>query len=1496
MYDWESLFISEVLNRGRNLYINGKVVDFKKTEKGYSGAVLTRERTDVSARKLPSGVWRMSCKCPASRAGRTCEHMAALMHAVEASEEAEKDKENQRMREADLFEKWKKMDEEIRRQELKKEEDERREKRLKAEKKAAAVKKTAASESENSGMKERKKTVAVKKTAAVQKSAASESKKSDAEEKKRAAAEKKRQEAEAERLRLEAEKKQAEEQKRLEEERAAKKLAREQRKAEQARKKEEQKKRAEEAARLEYEKRAAEEARREKIRQEKAEEARRRAEKRQKEQMEQEERRRLEEQRRKQEEKERMAAQKKRAAEERKRIAEEKRKREEERRLMEERQRQEQERQRAEILRRQEEEKRKNDYTILGGTWEGEEEPQESVKAEEASKKLMDYRYFSGNRIRQSVKIPKNITVEGEKLYRQGNIVLKNLISGFDGRNSARKGQLEAAGKEGNREFPITIVFDRNEVVGFQCGCKNCRADYFSAYNYSSTKCPYKAGALKLLEDLLEQNNIGDSTDFGGQRLLAAFEKKRANMIMAGVEAKAESLRLVPRLTRKNGELSLSFKVGENKLFVIKKLDVFCENVRNSATDTYGTSTEINHDLSNFTEESKPWIRFINRIVREESEFQQRLNESRYYYGREKSSVGGSLELFGWRLDELYESLGKEPVDFEDKDNYEKKKGVLTCASRNPKLSIRISENRIADSKDFHGIKVEGRFPELYYGTDAAYYISENHLNRVAPEFLEKAEPLANMAEGDRFAFCVGRNRISEFYTKVLPQLENIAEITETQPEKFHSYVLPEARFVFYLDAEEDDAVCRIFAIYGGKEYSVLEGVKNARKGSPEPFRDNSREEEVLYHANTWFPEIFWEEDVLRCGGDESVIYQLMKQGTEKLMELGEVRCTKRFLGYHTVNRVRVSVGVSLSSGLLELNVSTEDVPAAELLDILKSYRRKQKYYRLKDGAFVDLEEPSLEMLAELTQAMNLKDKELLKGRMKLPMYRTLYLDKLLEENESVYSSRDSRFREVVKGFKTVKDADFEEPASLSKLMRKYQKDGYKWLRTLETWQFGGILADDMGLGKTLQVIAVMLAAKEEGKNGTSLVVTPASLVFNWGAEFEKFAPELKVSLITGSQEERQKKIDDYQEADVLVTSYDLLKRDIALYEDKEFSYEIIDEAQYIKNHTTAAAKAVKVIQSKIRFALTGTPIENRLSELWSIFDYLMPGFLYGYDVFKKEIETPIVKSNDEKAMQRLQKMTGPFILRRLKEDVLKDLPEKLEEYRYVRLGDTQQKVYDGQVVHMKEQLARQNSEDFNKNRLQILAELTRLRQICCDPSLCFENYKGETAKLEACLQLIQSAMDGGHRILVFSQFTSMLEILQKALEELEISYFTITGSTSKEKRLELVKNFNEGTVPVFLISLKAGGVGLNLTGADVVIHYDPWWNLAAQNQATDRAHRIGQTKKVTVYKLIAKHTIEEKIQKLQEAKKNLADQVISNEGASLGSMSRDELLELLEV
>ena len=1463
---WKDKFEKNTLERGKTSYLNQRVVDVKEIKGGYKAAVLGRQRFEVTVKTDGDTLGRMNCICPVARGGGRCEHMAAVLYAIETKRKAEKEN----VTEAALLEQWRQLDEmarqeaeRVKKEKIRKKKEQEENKRLSREKAEEEARRKEKQKAEEARRKEEQK----------------------------AAEEARRKEAE----------KAAAEEARLEKEREERRLARQKRKEEKAQQKEEQKRKAEEARRKEAERIRAEEARRQEIREQKAADAKRRAEKRQKEQ---EEAKRIAEEKRREEEARQKAEEKRR--EEARQKAKERRKEEEAMRRAEEKRREEKaikekERIEAEQIRKterlQEFEQRKSEFTLLGNPWEEEDsEVQEVQISSEGIQKLEQYSYFDGSQIRSSMDIAKRTFTEGQKLIGQGKLRLKQVVSGYEQYSREIMGQIDAIGNTEREEFSVRILFSQTEVTHAECRCPKCRRDYYAWYT-KKTSCAYKAGTLQLLEDYLSTHNIGDATDEGGNILLNSYKKKRANMVIADAAAKEESLNLVPRLAKKGGKLTVSFKVGEKKMFVVKKLDEFCENVRTSATDTYGTSTQINHSLSNFTEQGKGWIRFINRIVREEEEFLQRLMESRSYYSYKKSGVGSELNLFGWRLDEFYMQLGKETVEYENKDGWEKKKEAISCAKHNPKVAMRISGE---DSKDgvFHGIKVEGNLPDLYMGTDTAYYIGNGHINQVEKDFLEKIEPLSELADRDKFSFHVGRNSMSEFYYRILPQLQDVIDIKETEPERFRSYLPPEVHFVFYLDAEEQDITCRAFACYGSEEFSMLDVFRqNASGNELEPFRDASSEEETLFHVMQLFPEVDWKKEELNCGAKEDLIYEVMEHGTDRLMELGEVRCTKRFLGFHAVRSVKVSVGVSVSSGLLELDITTEDVPRDELLDILNGYRAKKKYYRLKDGSFVNLEDSTLEMLAELMEAAHVKPKEFVKGKMHLPMYRTLYLDKMLEENESVYSNRDSHFREVVKGFKTVKDADFEEPKSLSKIMRKYQKNGYKWLRTLETWQFGGILADDMGLGKTLQIIAVLLAAKQEGTEGTSLIVAPASLLFNWGEEFERFAPELDISLITGSQEERRRKIENYRDADVLVTSYDLLKRDIVHYEDKEFTYEIIDEAQYIKNHTTAAAKAVKIIKSRFRYALTGTPIENRLSELWSIFDYLMPGFLYGYDVFKKEMESPIVKGNDETAMKRLQKMVSPFILRRLKEDVLKDLPEKLEECRYVRFGESQQKLYDAQVLHMREEIARQNPEEFNKNKMRILAELMRLRQICCDPSLCFENYRGEAAKLEACLQLMQSAIDGGHRMLVLSQFTSMLEILQQKLDTEGISYYTITGSTPKKRRLELVKEFNEGDVKVFLISLKAGGVGLNLTGADVVIHYDPWWNQAVQNQATDRAHRIGQTKKVAVYKLIAKHTIEEKIQKLQETKKNLADQIVGGEAAGqLGSLSREEIMELLEV
>ncbi len=349
------------------------------------------------------------------------------------------------------------------------------------------------------------------------------------------------------------------------------------------------------------------------------------------------------------------------------------------------------------------------------------------------------------------------------------------------------------------------------------------------------------------------------------------------------------------------------------------------------------------------------------------------------------------------------------------------------------------------------------------------------------------------------------------------------------------------------------------------------------------------------------------------------------------------------------------------------------------------------------------------------------------------------------------------------------------------------------------------------------------------------------------------------------------------------------------LYENHWFHYEILDEAQYIKNHNTKAARGAKAVRAGFKAALTGTPVENRLSELWSIFDYLMPGFLHSYSRFREETEIPVVINQEEEAGGRLRNMIRPFVLRRLKKDVLRDLPDKMEEAVFARMEGEQNKLYAAHVQRMKRMLDDQTEAEFAAQKIQILAELTRLRQLCCDPSLIYENYKGESAKLLMCMDLIQNAMDGGHRILVFSQFTSMLARIQEQLQKEGISYLSLTGAVSKERRVEMVNQFQEGNIPVFCISLKAGGTGLNLTAADIVIHYDPWWNVAVQNQATDRAHRIGQKNPVTVYKLIAQGTIEENILRLQEKKSELAEQLLGKEGFEGVKFTREEMIRLLE-
>lgn len=1131
-------------------------------------------------------------------------------------------------------------------------------------------------------------------------------------------------------------------------------------------------------------------------------------------------------------------------------------------------------------------------YTVLGTS--PYDEARENELADKKIAALENYRFFDAQSIQNSKTFTKKVCTEAQKLIKDGKIRYSRLQYPLYGETGGDiYGRMYFTGnKDGAAAFSLIYVFNKSKVVEMRCGCPDCAADYYYYYSYDNhiKKCPYAAAGLQLLAEYLRTHNLGDRTDRMAYGILNGYEKKKYYALGSEVAQQGE-LQLRPRiLSGAEEQLQIGFKIGTSKLYVVKDMRELLRNLENGADMKFGTKTVLNLNRDNFDEKSTKWLEFFYALMDSEKEMMARLEEVAYYYEESRRKKMFML-LNGSRLDRFFETAGNDTVEYEDK--LWGRKGTLQCRTKDPHIVLQIKPEKTEGRRELSGIRVKAQLPQIYQGREHVYYTQDGGLFRMSTEFMDVMKPFFSNISFGTADFVVGRNHLRDFYANVLAEVRDYVDVVEEQPEEIDQYLVPDAEIVFYLDAQARDAFCRVQARYGSKEYPVYHGgyIETEREG----FRSAAAEEAALHLAKKWFPLTDPVREAFCCGKDEERIYALVHEGVQELLEFGEVRCTDSFRNLNVVRRVKMSVGVSVESGLMNLEVDTSDISPQELLDILKSYRQKKKYHILKSGEYVDMDDDALAMLNDMMLSMNIPVREFVKGKMHMPLYRALYLDKLLEENEDVYSNRDRNFKSLIKNFKTVTDADFEEPKELSAIMRKYQINGYKWLRTLESYGFGGILADDMGLGKTLQAIAVLLAARQEDAGKTALIITPASLVYNWGCELERFAPQLKTALVTGTQKERCRILEESAQYDVLVTSYDLLKRDIEYYDGKTFYYEIIDEAQYIKNHNTAAAKSVKTIGSTVRFALTGTPIENRLSELWSIFDFLMPGFLFPYETFRTEFELPIVKSGDEDALTRLQKMVRPFILRRLKGDVLKELPDKLEESCYVKMETEQQRIYDAQVVHMKQMLSAKSEEEFAKSRIQVLAELTKLRQICCDPSLCFENYTGESAKLDACIELLNSALEGGHKILLFSQFTSMLAILQNRLQKEKISYYVITGQTSKEERMRLVKHFNEDETQVFLISLKAGGVGLNLTGADVVVHYDPWWNLAAQNQATDRAHRIGQKNTVTVYKMIAKNTIEEKIQKLQEAKKDLADRVLSGTDTGISGMTREDFIELLD-
>ena len=1138
---------------------------------------------------------------------------------------------------------------------------------------------------------------------------------------------------------------------------------------------------------------------------------------------------------------------------------------------------------------------------------------------------------------------------KGRQLYRSGSVQSIQMIDTVkDGKDFLRiKAYVQGSGW---RCYNVNILLDsqEEEIETFSCECMAAQQYAGLCKHGVATMLRYikviedqnkrsQEPAKKITVELPNKNHQTDEKNTADRSHDASMTAKRSaqqtakqnsvyktdtelyNILMENgmrqqLQYRQQSVKgkvtVEPTYHNNDGKISVDFKIGIKQKYVLKDLKAFAAAVRNNEFVQYGAKLEFYHHISAFDSDSVPIVEFIrdnaNSIsVNSYNSYNSYYN---YYYSRDSKR---EMSLSDSLLDRFLEIMDGRDLMVKRRANYSNEVECYHVESGEPQMPLEIK-------KMAYGIELKVQKYEITKGNQY-YYICDttnNVIYRVAFEDTAKILPLREyMNKMSGKAIFIAESELPVFCRDLLPELDKHykTEIIGLNPRE---YLPDEAKFEIYLDMPEYDVInCQIQAIYGEEKHNATGLSENNRwdenSNIMAEIRDIQREMDVDSRVAVLFPVYDFVRKTRVLMEDGDAIYTFLTEGINDLHELGEVFISDKMKKMQVMSTPSFLMGISLKSGVLELTLDSKDMPLEQLAEILTKYDRKKKYYRLQDGSFIDMQDAEMTNMISLVDGLRLTQNQLKKGEFTVPKYRALYLDSLSKENGISYIHKNKGFKQLVRNMKSVEDCDYDVPQSLQDVMREYQKSGYQWLRVLHENGFSGILADDMGLGKTLQIIAFLQAKYEavnneseanadkkvgavQGKVGRTLIVCPASLVYNWQSEIERFAPNLHPVMITGDAVQRKILVTQSQENDILVTSYDLLKRDIENYENIEFFCEIIDEAQFIKNQNTQAAKAVKMIQAGTKFALTGTPMENRLSELWSIFDYLMNGFLFSYKQFKEELEEPIVSKKDEAALLRLRRMITPFILRRLKKDVLKDLPDKLEEVVYAKMAKTQQDLYDANVQKMKMILTKQSDQEFRENKLQLLAELTKLRQICCNPLLIYENYDGASVKVEVCMELLHNAIEGGHKVLLFSQFTSMLDLLEQTAQQEGISFYKLTGHTAKEERIRMVNAFNKDDTQLFLISLKAGGTGLNLTSADIVIHFDPWWNLAAQNQATDRTHRIGQKNVVTVYKLIAKGTIEEKIVKLQDAKQELADQVLGGENMDKTTLSREDLMELL--
>lgn len=987
------------------------------------------------------------------------------------------------------------------------------------------------------------------------------------------------------------------------------------------------------------------------------------------------------------------------------------------------------------------------------------------------------------------------------------------------------------------QKYVVQIDSKEGKIKRTFCTCPQFRETH---------SCKHVAACLVCYSEKLLNVEDNKSIELKTKQL---FQKLKTEF--EGEITKKEEVQVIPYITKDTSYyydvVTLKVKIGTDKMYsLLGKYNAFRNAYRAEEEYNFGTNFKYDPKKHFFSERSLRLFSIINALL------------SRRY--------GGGNTVY------LDDEATKEILTlFKDGIYMEENKTKTPIKNAFPLQMDLSKENHV------YKMNFESDLDQLKTLTEDLEYVLLNniiyHLNK--KQRLLLTECIAhNMKE-----FIFEENAFEDFQKSVLRVVKDSVKLDESVKDLV---IVSKPEVKFYFDLNEDDITCVPKFTYQDAEVSFFEESNNI-------IRDMDYESEV---TNILYPYEFHKMNNLFLLDDFELMCEFMDGGIDEISEKYPVFTSENLKNTNVLKTNSIATHFSIGSDqILHYDFDLGGIDNSELEGILASMKGKKKYYRLKNGDILSLEQEELKELNDLTEEL-----EITGDRGTIPKYRALYLDSLKEKKYGIIKT-DSLFQNFINQFKEFQNTEVTFTKEELKTLRDYQVAGVKWLYTVCKCGFGGILADEMGLGKSLQTITFLKKILAEEETAKFLIVCPTSLVYNWENEFFKFAPELKFGAFSGNRTERRDLLEKF-DGNIYITSYGLLREDAEIYQEKSFRVFVIDEAQNIKNPKTGLAKVVKSITSETKLALTGTPIENSIVELWSIFDFIMPGFLSSLVKFQQKYKIKDFDEDTNKLLGNLKAQVKPFILRRKKADVVKDLPAKIENNIYIDLNEEQKKYYAAEVKYVNNEMTKLiQSGGFTKNKMMILSLLTKLRQLCIDPQICIENYKGGSAKIENLIEQIKGIVENGHKILLFTSFKTALNIVKEELDKANISSYTIAGDVPAKKRQMLVDAFNKDDTNVFLIMLKSGGTGLNLTSADVVIHLDLWWNPQAENQATDRTHRIGQTKTVEVIKLICKGTIEEKILALQEKKKILSDKMIEedmDDNAYLKNLSEQDIRDLL--